>query len=263
MAPGARARGRLALEGAAVEPELLDLIAVRQGLGARIGVDADRTIRIEGVARLGGYRHTALSDRIEAASWASAALATHGDVYVRGASQPEMMTFLNTYRKVGGAFEVDDDGIRFYHPGGDLRPIVLETDVHPGFMTDWQQPLAVALTQAKGLSIVQETVYENRFEFTEALVGMGATIQVYRECLGGSPCRFGPRNFMHSAVVSGPTPLSAAEIEVPDLRGGFSHLIAALAAKGTSTVHGIELIDRGYERFTDKLTALGAEFSRG
>jgi len=258
-----RADGLTELKGAAVEPEILDLIAVLQKMGALISVDTDRTIRIEGVTRLSGYQHTALSDRIEAGSWASAALATHGDVYVRGATQPEMTTFLNTYRKVGGAFEVDDDGIRFYHPGGDLRAIVLETDVHPGFMTDWQQPLVVALTQAKGLSIVHETVYENRFEFTEALVGMGATIQVYRECLGGAPCRFGQRNFVHSAVISGATPLSAAEIEVPDLRGGFSHLIAALAAKGTSTVHGIELIDRGYERFTDKLTALGAEFSRG
>jgi len=258
-----RAEGLTELKGAAVEPEILDLIAVLQKMGALISVDTDRTIRIEGVSRLGGYQHTALSDRIEAASWASAALATHGDVYVRGATQPEMMTFLNTYRKVGGAFDVDDAGIRFYHPGGDLGAIVLETDVHPGFMTDWQPPLVVALTQAKGLSIVHETVYENRFGFTEALVGMGATIQVYRECLGGSPCRFGQRNFVHSAVISGPTPLSAAEIEVPDLRGGFSHLIAALAAKGTSTVHGIELIDRGYERFTEKLTALGAEFSRG
>jgi len=258
-----RADGLTELKGAAVEPEILDLIAVLQKMGSLISVDTDRTIRIEGVTRLSGYQHTALSDRIEAGSWASAALATHGDVYVRGATQPEMTTFLNTYRKVGGAFEVDDDGIRFYHPGGDLRAIVLETDVHPGFMTDWQQPLVVALTQAKGLSIVHETVYENRFEFTEALVGMGATIQVYRECLGGAPCRFGQRNFVHSAVISGATPLSAAEIEVPDLRGGFSHLIAALAAKGTSTVHGIELIDRGYERFTDKLTALGAEFTRG
>jgi UDP-N-acetylglucosamine 1-carboxyvinyltransferase len=258
-----RADGLTELKGAAVEPEILDLIAVLQKMGALISVDTDRTIRIEGVSRLGGYQHTALSDRIEAGSWASAALATHGDVYVRGATQPEMMTFLNTYRKVGGAFDIDDDGIRFYHPGGDLRAIVLETDVHPGFMTDWQQPLVVALTQAKGLSIVHETVYENRFEFTEALVGMGATIQVYRECLGGSPCRFGQRNFVHSAVISGPTPLAAAEIAVPDLRGGFSHLIAALAAKGTSTVHGIDLIDRGYERFTDKLTALGAEYGRG
>src|SRR5699024_789844 len=93
----------------------------------------------------------------------------------------------------------------------------------------------------------------------QALRGMGATIQVYRECLGGSPCRFGYRNFYHSAVISGPTPLRAAEIEVPDLRGGFSHLIAALAAQGTSTVRGIDIIYRGYENFTGKLAALGAD----
>ena len=257
-----RAEGITELSNAAIEPEIMDLINVLQNMGAIISVDTDRVIRIEGVDRLVGFRHTALSDRIEAASWASAALATGGDIYVRGATQPEMTAFLNTFRKVGGGFEVDDDGIRFFHPGGDLSSIVLETDVHPGFMTDWQQPLVVALTQAKGLSIVHETVYENRFGFTDALRGMGATIQVYKECLGGRACRFGQRNFYHSAVISGPTPLSAAEIEVPDLRGGFSHLIAALAAKGTSAVRGISLIDRGYEHFTDKLTALGAEFSR-
>nr|WP_208405108.1 UDP-N-acetylglucosamine 1-carboxyvinyltransferase [Cellulomonas uda] len=257
-----RADGITELAGAAIEPEIMDLINVLQKMGAIISVDTDRVIRIEGVERLEGYQHTSLSDRIEAASWASAALATGGDIYVRGATQPEMTTFLNTFRKVGGEFAVDDEGIRFYHPGGDLRSIQLETDVHPGFMTDWQQPLVVALTQAKGLSIVHETVYENRFGFVDALVGMGATIQVYKECLGGRPCRFGQRNFYHSAVISGPTPLSAADIEVPDLRGGFSHLIAALTAKGTSQVRGISLIDRGYEHFMDKLSALGAEFSR-
>ncbi|MBO3101344.1 UDP-N-acetylglucosamine 1-carboxyvinyltransferase [Cellulomonas fengjieae] len=257
-----RAEGVTELANAAIEPEIMDLINVLQKMGAMISVDTDRVIRIEGVDRLVGYQHTALSDRIEAASWASAALATGGDIYVRGATQPEMTTFLNTFRKVGGEFAIDDTGIRFFHPGGDLRSITLETDVHPGFMTDWQQPLVVALTQATGLSIVHETVYENRFGFTEALVGMGATIQVYKECLGGRPCRFGQRNFFHSAVISGPTPLAAADIEVPDLRGGFSHLIAALAAKGTSSVRGISLIDRGYERFTAKLEALGAEFSR-
>ncbi|HEY0187217.1 MAG TPA: UDP-N-acetylglucosamine 1-carboxyvinyltransferase [Cellulomonas sp.] len=258
-----RAEGVTELANAAIEPEILDLINVLQKMGAIISVDTDRVIRIEGVDRLVGFRHTALPDRIEAASWASAALATGGDIMVRGASQPEMTTFLNTFRKVGGEFVIDDEGIRFFHPGGDLRPIVLETDVHPGFMTDWQQPLVVALTQAKGLSIVHETVYENRFGFTDALRGMGATIQVYKECLGGRPCRFGQRNFYHSAVVSGPTPLAAADIEVPDLRGGFSHLIAALAAKGTSAVRGISLIDRGYERFTEKLAALGAQVDRG
>ncbi|WP_341358603.1 UDP-N-acetylglucosamine 1-carboxyvinyltransferase [Georgenia sp. M64] len=253
-----RAAGLTELRNAAIEPEIMDLIAVLQKMGAIISVDTDRTVRIEGVARLGGFSHTSLADRIEAGSWASAALATQGDIFVRGATQPEMMTFLNTFRKVGGAFDVREDGIRFWHPGGDLSSIVLETDVHPGFMTDWQQPLVVALTQATGLSIVHETVYENRFGFTEALRGMGAKIQIYRECLGGLQCRFGQRNFNHSAVISGPTPLSAADIMVPDLRGGFSHLIAALTAQGTSRVSGIDIINRGYENFQDKLEALGA-----
>ncbi|MFD6175484.1 MULTISPECIES: UDP-N-acetylglucosamine 1-carboxyvinyltransferase [unclassified Isoptericola] len=258
-----RAEGITELTGAAIEPEIMDLIAVLQKMGAIISVDTDRVIRIEGVDRLEGYSHTALSDRIETASWASAALATGGDVTIKGATQPEMMTFLNTFRKVGGRFDVAEDGIRFWHPGGDLDSIVLETDVHPGFMTDWQQPLVVALTQAKGLSIVHETVYENRFGFADALRKMGATIQVYKECLGGRDCRFGQRNFRHSAVISGPTPLSAADIEVPDLRGGFSHLIAALTANGSSTVRGISLIDRGYENFQEKLVSLGADVTRG
>ncbi len=98
-----------------------------------------------------------------------------------------MMTFLNTYRKVGGAFEIDDEGIRFWHPGGALNAIALETDVHPGFQTDWQQPLVVALTQAAGLSIVHETVYESRLGFTSALNQMGAHIRA----LPRVPGRFG------------------------------------------------------------------------
>lgn len=162
------AKGRTDLSGAAVEPEILDLIAILQKMGAVIQVDTDRTIRIEGVDALEGYSHTALFDRNEAASWACAALATEGEVFLEGASQPEMTTFLNVYRKAGGKFEVHDDGIRFWHPGGDLKPVVVETDVHPGFMTDWQQPLVVALAKANGISIVHETVYEQRFGFTEA-----------------------------------------------------------------------------------------------
>lgn len=257
-----RADGLTELRGAAIEPEIMDLVDVLQKMGAIISVDTDRTIHIEGVDELVGYTHTALADRIEAASWASAALVTGGDVLVHGARQSDMTTFLNVFRKVGGAFDVREDGIRFWHPGGELKPLVVETNVHPGFMTDWQQPLVVALTQADGLSIVHETVYENRFGFTSALRQMGATIQVYRECLGGSACRFGQRNFYHSAAISGPTPLQGADIEVPDLRGGFSHLIAALAAQGTSRVAGINLIDRGYESFMSKLAALDAAVTR-
>ncbi|SER68812.1 UDP-N-acetylglucosamine 1-carboxyvinyltransferase [Pedococcus cremeus] len=258
-----RAQGVTELSNAAVEPEIIDLICVLQKMGAIISVETDRVIKIEGVERLGGFDHRAIPDRIEAGSWACAALATRGDVYVRGAQQQPMMPFLNVFRKVGGAFDIDDEGIRFWHPGGRLESLALETDVHPGFMTDWQQPLVVALTQTSGLSIVHETVYENRLGFTEALAEMGAVIQLYRECLGGSPCRFGRANFRHSAVISGPTPLRGAEITVPDLRGGFSYLIAALAAEGQSKVHGIDLIYRGYERFSDKLDALGASYDVG
>ncbi len=254
-----QAEGITTLTGAAVEPEIMDLISVLQKMGAIIAVDTDRTIRIEGVKQLDGYAHTALPDRIEAASWGSAALATGGDVFVKGANQPDMGTFLNTFRKVGGRFDVEEDGIRFYHPGTPLKPIVLETNVHPGFMTDWQQPMVVALTQAQGLSIVHETVYENRFGFVSALRKMGANIELYKECLGSTPCRFGSSNFRHSAVISGPTPLHAADITVPDLRGGFSHLIAALAAEGTSQVKGIDMISRGYEDFMSKLIALHAK----
>ena len=255
------AEGTTELRNAAVEPEILDLVAVLQKMGAIISVHTDRVFRIQGVERLRGFVHRALPDRIEAASWASAALATGGDIDVLGAQQGDLTTFLNVFRTVGGEFDVHDAGIRFWHPGGPLHSLALETDVHPGFMTDWQQPLAVALTQATGLSILHETVYENRFGFTEALVSMGAVIQLYPECLGATPCRFGQRNFLHSAVISGPTKLQGADLTIPDLRGGFSYLIAALTAQGTSTVRGVDLINRGYENFEDKLTALGASIS--
>ena len=256
-----RAKGLTELSGAAIEPEIMDLIAILQKMGAIISVDTDRTIRIEGVESLNGYTHRALFDRNEAASWAAAALTTGGEIFVGGARQIEMTTFLNVFRKVGGGFDIEDDGIRFYQKRDDLHPVVIETDVHPGFMTDWQQPLVVALTQAKGLSIVHETVYENRFGFTDALVQMGAQIQIYRECLGGNPCRFGQMNFYHSAVISGPTELHGADIVVPDLRGGFSHMVAALSAKGVSNVSNAQLISRGYEHFLEKLSDLGADFS--
>jgi UDP-N-acetylglucosamine 1-carboxyvinyltransferase len=255
------AEGVTELSNAAVEPEIMDLIAILQKMGAIIEVSTDRVLRITGVRELRGYNHRALPDRIEAASWACAALATGGHVTVRGARQADMMTFLNVFRRVGGEFAIDDSGISFWHPGGQLHAIALETHVHPGFMTDWQQPLAVALTQASGLSILHETVYENRMGFAAALSAMGATIQLYPECLGGLPCRFGQRNFVHSAVISGPSKLYAAELEIPDLRGGFSYLIAALAADGTSTVHGVDIIKRGYENFESKLAQLGAEVS--
>lgn len=258
---GVLAEGVTELKNAAIEPEIMDLIAILQKMGAIITVEPNRVIFIEGVPSLSGYTHRALFDRNEAASWASAALATEGDIFVGGAKQQELMTFLNIFRKVGGAFEIHEDGIRFYHPGGELKPVVVETDVHPGFMTDWQQPLIVALTKAQGVSIVHETVYENRFGFTDALIAMGANIVVHKEGLAGYARRVARREFEQAAVITGPTPLHGADITVPDLRGGFSHLIAALTAEGTSNISNVGIISRGYEHFIDKLALLGADFT--
>ncbi|WP_217134645.1 UDP-N-acetylglucosamine 1-carboxyvinyltransferase [Leucobacter chinensis] len=254
------AEGTTELRNAAIEPEIVDLICILQKMGAIISIEPNRVIFIEGVEKLRGYRHDAIFDRNEVASWAAAALATKGDVYIEGAKQEEMMTFLNVFRKVGGDFDVEHDGIRFYHPGGDLKPVVIETDVHPGFMTDWQQPLVVALTQAIGTSTIHETVYENRFGFTDALNKMGADITVYKEGLGDPSRRVNRREFEQAAVITGPTPLTGADIEVPDLRGGFSHLIAALTATGQTKVTNLGIISRGYENFIEKLRLLGADF---
>jgi len=255
-----RAQGVTELTNAAIEPEIMDLIAILQKMGAIILVEPNRTIVIEGVDSLSGYQHRAIPDRSEAASWAAAALATRGDIYVRGAEQKDLMTFLNVYRKVGGLFEVDDHGIRFTHPGGPIRPVVIETDVHPGFMTDWQQPMVVALTQAEGRSIVHETVYENRFGFTDALTQMGANIEVYKEGIASITRRVPRRPLEQAAVITGPTPLHGADIRVPDLRGGFSHVIAAVTATGSSTVTNVGIISRGYEHLLQKLEGLGANF---
>lgn len=254
------AEGQTELRNAAIEPEIIDLICILQKMGAIITVEPNRVIFIEGVSELRGYDHKAIFDRNEAASWAAAALATKGDVFVGGALQEEMMTFLNIFRKVGGDFQVYDDGIRFWHPGGELKPVTIETDVHPGFMTDWQQPLVVALTQAIGTSTIHETVYENRFGFTDALNKMGADIQVYKDGLYDGTRRVMRREFEQAAVVTGPTPLHGADVEVPDLRGGFSHVIAALTAEGQSKITNIGIIARGYENLIEKLGLLGADF---
>jgi UDP-N-acetylglucosamine 1-carboxyvinyltransferase len=254
-----KAKGVTELRGAAIEPEIMDLIAVLQKMGAIISYEPNRVILIEGVDRLDGYDHRAIFDRNEAVSWACAALATDGDIFVGGAKQQDMLTFLNVYRKAGGDFDIREDGIRFRR-GGDIKPVVVETDVHPGFMTDWQQPLVVALTQAQGVSTVHETVYENRLGFTQALNQMGADIVVHPKGIDSPDRRVPRRSLEQAAVITGPTPLHGADVEVPDLRGGYSYVIAALAAEGESVVRNIGIIRRGYEKFLTKLRALGADF---
>ncbi len=254
------AKGTTVITNAAIEPEIMDTAMMLQSMGALIHLDANRTWVIEGVDRLFGTEHTVLPDRIEAASFGVAAALTGGDVLVRGACQDHLLSFLNAIRRVGVPFSVEPDGIRF-SAGDAYRPIVLETDTHPGFMTDWQQPFVMLLTQAKGVSIVHETVFEDRFGYTDALKRMGANIQLHSDCLGSKQCRFRHHNYLHSCIISGPTPLRGAEITIPDLRAGFSYLLAALMASGETRVSGTEIIERGYEDIIGKLQGVGADIS--
>lgn len=256
------ARGVTIIENAAMEPEIVDLIKFLQKMGAIIEIRVDRKIVVEGVKRLHAASHTLLSDRNEAVSLAIAAYLTRGDVYLRHAQQDTLLTFLNTLSKMNLRFEIDDEGIRFIGDGRRPSVIALETDVHPGFMTDWQQPFTILLTQADGMSVIHETIYEDRFGYTSALVRMGAHIGLYTKCLGEVTCRFREKQYVHSCVVSGPTPLSATRLDIPDIRAGCSYILAALCATGESEVYGIEHIERGYEHLDAKLRSLGAQIKK-
>lgn len=259
---GVTARGTTVIKNAAIEPEVVELILYLQKLGASITLDVDRTIHIQGTRRFYEVEHTVIPDRIEAASWGMAAIASKGNVFVEGAQHQNMLTFLNRIREVGGGFQVKANGIEFFYDGPLQGGIHLETDVHPGFMTDWQQPFVVLLTQASGTSVVHETVYENRFGYTETLVEMGADITLFRQCLGGKDCRFYSQAHAHSLIVNGPTQLKGAKISIPDLRAGFSYVMAAALAKEESQISGLQFLDRGYENLAGKLYSLGVDVQR-
>lgn len=257
-----RAKGTTIIKNAAIEPEIIDLILFLQKLGVTISVDVDRTIRIEEAHQFYEVEHHVLTDRIEAASLAMAAISTKGRVFVQGAEHHNMITFLNKLRQLGAGFEVKKEGIEFFYAGPLRGGIHLETDVHPGFLTDWQQPFVVLLTQAEGTSVIHETIYENRFGYAHNLREMGADIELYTHCLGGKQCRFAAQNYHHSLIVKGATPLRSKDISIPDLRAGFAYVMAALLAPDVSTISNLAYLDRGYENLTQKLSALGADITR-
>jgi UDP-N-acetylglucosamine 1-carboxyvinyltransferase len=256
-----RAKGSTVIKNAAMEPEITDLVLFLQKLGVAIVVDVDRTIRIQPADEFFEVEHTVVTDRIEAASLGMAAISTKGRVFVEGAQHQNMITFLNKLRELGAGFHVKNSGIEFFYKGPLKGGVHVETEVHPGFLTDWQQPFVVLLTQAEGHSIIHETVYENRFGYTETLKQMGADVQLFTHCLGNS-CRFASHNYCHSLVVKGATPLRSLDIAIPDLRAGFAYVMAALIAPETSTISGAYYLDRGYEKLVEKLTSIGAEVSR-
>jgi len=256
------AKGRTTITNAALEPEIIDLIKFLQKMGAIIELGSNRQIYIEGVKELRGAEHRVLPDRLEAASFAIMALATGGEILVEEAVQEHLIAFLNAIRRIGAGYEVEpDDGIRFFR-AGPLKAVHLETDTYPGFATDWQQPMAVLLTQAKGDSIIHETVYEDRFGYVEDLKKMGADIDLESKCLGNLPCRFQGKLYNHSAVIHGPASLQGAELVMRDIRAGMAHIVAALIARGVSRLTGIEHIDRGYEEIDSRIRELGGDIER-
>ena len=255
------AEGKTVIKNAALEPELIELIKMLQNMGAIIELCPPRTIMVEGVKTLHGVTQTVMPDRNEAVSFACLAIATNGRIILKNAIQEHLITFLNTVRRMGAEYEVTPDGIAFWRLGA-LQPVHIDTAVHPGFMTDWQQPLAVLLTQAHGESSIHETIYEDRFAYALDLNEMGAKIKVATECPQADTCRFGDKNFYHYATIEGPTPLSSKNLIVRDLRSGMVDILAALVANGVSEVEGVEEIDRGYENIDERLRQLGAEIKR-
>jgi UDP-N-acetylglucosamine 1-carboxyvinyltransferase len=253
------AEGTSVISNVATEPEIMELITMLRAMGAIIFADSGREIRVVGVKSLTGCKMNILGDRIETASWASLAAATDGEITVHGIKPETLGNFLSCFRQAGGGFElIDRDSIRFFRATAP-QPIHLETDVYPGFSTDWQQPFAVYLTQAEGVSVIHETVYENRFGYLKLLKKLGAKVELVHHCLGSLPCRFKGDDHEHSAIISGATKLKAiAEpLEIPDLRAGLAYVIAASVAEGTTILKGVSLVERGYGDIVSRLTGLG------
>jgi UDP-N-acetylglucosamine 1-carboxyvinyltransferase len=255
------AKGVTTIENAAVEPEILDIICYLQKIGVDIRFLSDRVIQIKQCKRFIEAEHKVIPDRNEIISYAIAAISTKGNIFIKDAKQIDLIPFLSYLHKIGAGFKVQEDGIFFYYNGQLRGNIHLETDVHPGFMTDWQQPFTVLLTQSKGASLVHETVYENRFGYIHTLNEMGAKIIPSTSCFGDK-CRYAHRNHIHSIVVEGPTKLTGKNIHIPDLRAGFAYIIASLTASGESTISNTQYLDRGYDNFDKKLRQLGADIKR-
>ena len=255
------AEGKTVLRNAATEPEVVELALFLQRMGAHIELSPDRRVIIEGVRGLRGASTRLAGDRIEAFSYLVAGLITRGEVRVHGCPQDRLVTAITTLAKMGARFDITDEWITATAPDG-LRSAAVHTDTHPGFMTDWHQPLLVLFTQADGMSVLHETVFENRLVYVPALQQMGCEIEVFAACLGGPACRFHDTDAVHSAVVRGGSKLQGADVTLPDVRAGFSGLLAAAVADQPSTLRGIAHIERGYHRPFDQFTSLGLSLRR-
>ena len=256
---GVLARGRTTVGNAAREPEIVALGRMLSRMGARIGGLGTSRLTIDGVASLDPVEWEVPGDRLEAASYALLAAASDGEVTVGGCHAGPLEGFLRVFESSGGGVERCADGALRFFRRGPLSATTLTTGPYPQFSTDYQQPSAVLLTCAQGVSLIHETVYEQRLGFLDTLQAMGAAVQVGADCPQGRRCRFDGR-YAHVAWIRGVDTLRspAAPVRLPDLRGGMALVTAALAARGTTRFTGWEQVARGYQDLAGTLRRLGA-----
>ena len=239
------AEGETVLENAAREPEVVDLADLLTKMGARIEGAGTSHIRIQGVSKLGGADHAIIPDRIEAGTFLIAGAITEGDLRITGCEPAHLTALISKLRQAGVEVE-EGPGTLTARRGRKLRAVDMTTEEHPGFATDLQAQYMALMTQAEGISIIKENIFENRFMHVLELVRMGARI----------------RTDGRQAIVAGPVTLSGAQVIASDLRASASLVLAALVARGETSIDRVYHIDRGYEDIEYKLARLGARIKR-
>lgn len=261
------AEGKTILENSAEEHEIDDLITFLNAMGAQIQRRESRVIEINGVKELHGAIHKIMPDQNEAVSYACAAIATQGDIVIENANHNHLKSFLEKIGEMGAGYEVGQYGIRFFHKG-DLKAVEIETQISPGFKTDWQPLWATLATQAEGTSVIHETIYDKRFQYVDALRDMGAKIDFFQpevnnpEEIYNFNYKDSDPDIPHAIRIKGKTLLKGGNFTVQDLRHGATLVIAGLIASGVTVLDNIEQIDRGYESLAERLQSLGANIVR-
>ncbi len=245
MMAASMAEGNTVIENVAKEPHVVDVANFLNSMGANIKGAGTDVIRIKGVKQLHRTEYSIIPDQIEAGTFMFAAVATGGDVLVKNIIPKHMEATSAKILEMGCIVEEHDDAIRVIGRKP-LRPTRVKTLPYPGFPTDMQPQIAAALTLAEGTSMVTESIFENRFKYIDELVRMGANIKVEG----------------NRAVVMGVEKLRGTRVSAPDLRAGAALVIAGLAAEGITIIDNIHYVQRGYERFEEKMQALGAKMER-
>src|SRR3954468_219186 len=240
------AKGETILRNAAREPEVTDLAELLVKMGAKIEGAGTSTIRVQGVARLGGAEHTIIPDRIEAGTFVIAGAITRGDITVTGCNPAHFDTLVSKLQQAGVDVSQPDATSVRVRGGSRLRSVDMTTEEYPGFATDLQAQYMTLMTQAEGIAIIEERIFENRFMHAQELARMGANIR-----LDGK-----------QAIVAGPRELTGAGVIASDLRASASLVLGALVARGETVIDRVYHIDRGYEKIESKLAAVGAKILR-